>query len=375
MADFRDIPTADMAQAVEEAFGKYSMVEDVNSYNFVCPYCGQMPNSEFKKPERKAYVYKDTWNFVCYKCRPMHHVMWEFYDNDELKYLFNRLVFTATTGAGGKVQDTQKHVRQYVDGAYPFKDGELVSLEEENDPDVQIALAECKRRRIREKVYKEWFVCKKDKRFLDKNPDGTLKLNAYGLPTGNEYGGRLIIPYYRFGGSWVQFDARDLTGKSKMRYRNYAGAKRELYNGDFLHFNKLFFMLEGAIDSTFIKNSVAVGGLKHFKSFVEANPNFKEYKENGVIIFDADEAGIDDLRTVMNMGFRWFDWSKFRNDNPQSNDFGGKVKDINEAVLNCSEFKMTPDGYVDPEFIMAHTYSAEAGIMLLNMKYGLPKKR
>ncbi|MDD6057144.1 MAG: hypothetical protein PUB98_02620, partial [Clostridiales bacterium] len=39
----------------------------------------------------------------------------------------------------------------------------------------------------------------RDKRFLDKNPDGTLKLNAYGLPTGNEYGNRLIIPYYRFG--------------------------------------------------------------------------------------------------------------------------------------------------------------------------------
>lgn len=202
-----------------------------------------------------------------------------------------------------------------------------------------------------------------------------MKLNEYGLPTGNEYGNRLIIPYYRFGGSWVQFDARDLTNKSKMRYRNYAGAKRELYNGDFLHFNKSFFMLEGAIDSTFIKNSVAVGGLKHFKSFVEADPNFKEYKENGVIIFDADTAGIDDLRSVMNMGFKWFDWSKFRNDNPNSIDYGGKVKDINEAVLNCSEFKMTPDGYVDPEFIMAHTYSAEAGIMMLNMKYGAPRKR
>jgi len=371
MADFRDIPNADMEAAVHEAFDEYSLVEVLNGFNFVCPYCGQMPNNSFTKPERKAYVYRDTWNFVCYKCRPAHHVMWEF--RESYPTIFNRLLFMLY-GQGNK--GPQKKIeRQYVEGAYQFKDGELVSLEEENDPDVQTAIDFCKKRQIREKVYKEWFVCKKDKRFLDKNPDGTLKLNEYGLPTGNEYGNRLIIPYYRFGGSWVQFDARDLTNKSKMRYRNYAGAKRELYNGDFIHFNKPFFMLEGAIDSTFIKNSVAVGGLKHFKSFVEADPNFKEYKENGVIIFDADEAGIDDLRTVMNMGFKWFDWSKFRNDNPQSPDFGGKVKDINEAVLNCSEFKMTPDGYVDPEFIMAHTYSAEAGIMLLNMKYGAPRKR
>ena len=371
MVDFRDIPNADMEAAVHEAFDQYSLVEDYNSFNFVCPYCGQIPNSEFKKPERKAYVYKDTWNFVCYKCSPMHNVMWEFKESHP--EIYRRLMFMMY-GKGGKAPQKQ-YERKYVEGAYQFKDGELVSLEEENDTDVQKAIAFCKNRHIREKVYKQWFVCKRDKRFLDKNPDGTLKLNAYGLPTGNEYGNRLIIPYYRFGGSWVQFDARDLSGNSKMRYRNYAGAKRELYNGDFLHFNKPFFMLEGAIDSTFIKNSVAVGGLKHFKSFVEANPNFKEYKENGVIIFDADEAGIDDLRTVMNMGFKWFDWSKFRNDNPNSIEYGGKVKDINEAVLNCSEFKMTPDGYVDPEFIMAHTYSSEAGIMLLNMKYGAPRKR
>lgn len=371
MYDFRDIPDADMRNAVETAFGQYHMVEDFNSFNFVCPYCGNMNVSEFQKPERKAYVYKDTWNFVCYKCHPMHHVMWEF--KESYPELYNKLIFTLH--CEGKKNPQEHHKRVYVEGAYPFKEGELVPLDDPNDADARRAVEFCQNRRIREKVYKDWFVCKRDKRFLDKNPDGSLKLNAYGLPTGNEYGNRLIIPYYRFGGSWVQFDARDLNEQSKMRYRNYAGAKRELYNGDFLHFNRQFFMLEGAIDSTFIKNSVAVGGLKHFKSFVEANPNFKEYKENGVIIFDADTAGIDDLRSVMNMGFRWFDWSKFRNDNPQSKGFGGKVKDINEAVLNCSEFKMTPDGCVDPEFIMAHTYSAEAGIMMLNMKYGRPKKR
>ena len=104
----------------------------------------------------------------------------------------------------GKKGPQKKIERKYVEGAYQFKDGELVSLEEENDPDVQTAIAFCKKRQIREKVYKQWFVCKKDKRFLDKNPDGSLKLNAYGLPTGNEYGNRLIIPYYRFGGSWVR---------------------------------------------------------------------------------------------------------------------------------------------------------------------------
>jgi len=371
MADFRDIPDADMKAAVEEAFGGYEMVEELNAFNFVCPYCGQIPTNKMLKPERKAYVYKDTWNFVCYKCHPMHHVMWEFQESHP--DIFKRLLFMMY-GKNGQPK-TERHKRQYIEDAYPFKDGELVSLEDENDADAQMAVEYCKSRKIREKVYKDWFVCKKDKKFLDTNPDGSLKLNAYGLPTGNEYGGRLIIPYYRFGGSWVQFDARDLTNTSKLRYRNYAGAKRELYNGDFLHFNKPFFMLEGAVDSTFIKNSVAVGGLKHFKSFIEANPNFMEYKENGVIIFDADEAGIDDLRSVMNLGFKWFDWGKLRNDNPQSKGFGGKVKDINDAVLNCSEVKMTPDGYVDPEFIASHTYSAEAGIMLLNLRYGAPKKR
>lgn len=372
MIDFNDIPNADMENAVHEAFDQYALVEEPNAFNFVCPYCGELPENEFRKPVRKAYVYKDTWNFVCYKCRPIHNVMWEFKESHP--EIFNRLLFMMY-GNGGAARRTPRHRREYVDGAYHFKDGELVSLEDESDADVRRALEFCRNRRIREKVYREWFVCKKDSRFLDKNPDGSLKLNAYGVPGGNEYGDRLIIPYYRFGGSWVQFDARDLSGKSKLRYRNYAGAKRELYNGDFVHFNKPFFMLEGAIDSTFVKNSVAVGGLKHFKSFVEANPNFLEHKENGVVIFDSDEAGIDDLRAVMGMGFKWFDWSNLRNDNMRSPSFGEPVKDINEAVLNCSELKMTTDGYVDPEFIRSRTYTSEAGIMLLNMRYGLPRRR
>ena len=90
MVDFRDIPNADMEAAVHEAFDQYSLVEDYNSFNFVCPYCGQMPNSEFKKPERKAYVYKDTWNFVCYKCSPMHNVMWEFQESHPEIYKIGR---------------------------------------------------------------------------------------------------------------------------------------------------------------------------------------------------------------------------------------------------------------------------------------------
>ena len=123
MVDFRDIPNADMESAVHEAFDQYSLVEDYNSFNFVCPYCGQMSNSEFKKPERKAYVYKDTWNFVCYKCSPMHNVMWEFKESHP--EIYRRLMFMMY-GKGGKAPQKQ-YERKYVEGAYQFKDGELVS--------------------------------------------------------------------------------------------------------------------------------------------------------------------------------------------------------------------------------------------------------
>lgn len=375
MSSFSDIPDSDLISAINEAYGERHMVEENNAYNFVCPHCGEMPTNPSVKPKRKAYIYKDTWNFICYKCTPAHHVMYEFkYDFNDV---YKRLLFYQS-GSKSKSYAPIEKKRVYVEGAYPFKDGELVSLDKVGDKDVDRAIDFCKSRKIREAVYSKWYVCKRDKRFLDKNPDGTLKLNAVGLPTGNEYGNRLIIPYYRFGGKWIQFDARDLSKESKLRYRNYAGAKRELYNSDFVHFNRPFYILEGAIDSTFVKNSVAVGGLKHFKSFVDENPDIKKYKDNCTIIFDADASGIDDLRSIMPMGFKWFDWHGLINDNLNSEKYGEQVKDINEGVLNCSQFRLTSDGYVDPAFIAERTHSAESGITLLNLKYGknsLLKKR
>lgn len=372
MADFSDIPDSDLEDAVHELWGDRAMEDKGNYINFVCPKCGTIPAANsMVKPKRKAYVYKDSWCFVCFKCTPMHHLMYELASNEEYRSVYRRLLFFQY-GKNKNFPKEPKHERVYVKDAYNFKDGELLSLENTSDVDVRKAVEFCQSRKIREAVYRKWFVCKRDKKFYDTNPDGSLKLNAAGMPTGNEYGGRLIIPYYRFGGRWVQFDARALF-PTELRYRNYTGAKRELYNGEFVHFNRPFYILEGAIDSTFIKNSVAIGGLKHFKTFIAENPDIEKYKDNCTLIFDCDKSGIDDLRAVMNMGFKWFDWTGLKNDNFNSKDYGKPVKDINEGVLNCSKFIMTDDGYVDPAFIASKTYPPEAGIMMLNLRYGKPK--
>ena len=371
MSWVQDIPDADMEAAVREAFGGQELIENGGDFNFVCPYCGHLPSTSMEKISRKAYVYKNTWQFICYKCSPSHSVMLDF--KESYPEIYKRLIFLKYGHHTNK--NTTSYKKVYVDGAYNFKSGELISLDDMYDDDAKRAVEFCNNRKIRKDIYSRWFVCKKDKKFFDKNPDGSLKLNKFGIPTGNEYGNRLIIPYYRFGGSWIQFDARSLDPNAKLRYRNYAGAKRELYNGDFIHFDKPFYILEGSIDSTFIKNSIAVGGLQHFKSFINSTPDITKYKKNGIILFDADSPGIDDLRRVMNMGFNWFDWSHLMNDNKNSPSFGKPVKDINDAVLNCSEIQMTADGCVDPAFIAKRTYSSETGIMMLNLKYGAPKKR
>ena len=371
MSNFQDIPDSDLESAVREAYGDQDLVEDVGFFNFVCPYCGTISENPMAKIKRKAYVYTNTWMFICYKCLREHHVMVDF--KESYPEIYKRLIFQKYGHHGQKKQPSYKKV--YINGAYNFKDGELVPLDDLYDADAIRAADFCRKRNIRQDVYSRWFVCKRGKQFLDRNPDGSVKLNKLGFPIGNEYGNRLIIPYYRFGGTWIQFDARSLDPNNTLRYRNYTGAKRELYNGDFIHFDRQFYILEGSIDSTFIKNSVAIGGLQHFMSFVNENPDILKYKKNCTILFDADDPGISDLRKVMKLGFNWFDWSKLINDNKDSASYGKPVKDVNDAVLNCSSIKMTSDGCVDPEFISGRTYSSEAGIMMLNLKYGAPKKR
>ncbi len=352
---YDNVPDAVLDEAVKAEFGdpSFAMEQKSQWYNFVCPFCGDpaRPN------KKKAYVYRDRWLFRCYKCGTSMHFMKYLKENNETAY--SHLLLYGFDGERSK--DTSELVLPNKKSELPFADGELVSLMDHH-PLAEQAVEFCKRRKIRQQVYDQWFACQEGEQFLRHDAIGGLVLNEQGKPIGNEFKNRIIIPFYKYGGSWNQFDARAIDPNNTLRYRNFEGVKRQAYNIDFLDVKKPFYILEGTIDSTFIRNSIAIGGISHFDEVIADNPAIVEHKDNCTVIWDNDQAGeLARIKSVQK-GYKWFNWS------------GIHAKDVNGAVLS-GEMPLDTDGYVWSEFIENRCQSPDGASIIFALERGDMEKR
>lgn len=341
-------------------------------YNFRCPICGDSKTNPHKK--RGFILFNDgAWVYTCHnECGTMGfiHFLKIYHPSvyrDVIFHAFDR------SYQNKKVPEKKNILHNFKGNKeYKFKDGELLSILDQH-PVCKQAVDLCKSRHIRHIVYSKWFVCIRDDKFRDRDANGRLIYNEKGVPIGNEYGNRIIIPYYRYGGTWKQFDARDLAEVSWMRYRNLEGAEREMYNVDFLNVNEPFFLFEGAIDSTFVRNSVAFGGTKHLLSFLEQHPEIRKNAHLGTVIWDNDDAGYDEMPVTTRLGFNWFDWSevtvhpeyKFKSDGSLR-----VIKDMNDAVLYSDCFELDVNGFVKISSLKKYIRSAKGAEIKLRLLYG-----
>lgn len=352
--NFEDIPESAYDSIIQELFGDRALVEHGKDYNFVCPVCGDMamPN------KKKAYIYKDHWQYVCFKCGSS--VPFTKFLKEEYPELYQRLLYLAFGSQSSERKPVKKEERKVPD--LPFVDGELISITA-NHPLAKAGLDLCKERRIRADVYEGWYVCQEGDQFLHRDATGNYIINPNtGKPVGNEYKNRIIIPFYRFGGSWTQFDARAIDKNNPMRYRNFEGAKRSAYNIDFVNFNRPFYILEGTIDSTFIHNSIAIGGIKHLDEVLRENPQIMANINNATIIWDNDDAGRQAMWQSCEKGFKWFDWD------------GITDKDINGTVMHSNILPLDEDGYVAEDAIQSRVRNAAASHILFALRFGNVKK-
>ena len=367
--DFSDIPAAVYIDSIHEQLADQVAANTLDEsnprfFNFVCPNpeCGDptRPN------EKKAYIYTDTWMYVCYKCTPIKpYAMW-LKERDEDAYrqlLFNafgpeKKSFKVGTHNGeAKIPPPPPPPPQPV---LPFKPGEIIPITSHH-PLAVAGLQLCQYRRIREEVYHDWFVCQAGEQFYDRDAMGNIVLNEKGYPRGNEYRNRIIIPFYQFGGKWGQFDARAIDEKNPLRYLNFAGVKRTAYNIDFINYDETIYILEGTIDSTFIRNSIAIGGIPHFLEIINENLRLAEHKNNIVVLWDNDDKGREAREATCRMGFRWFTWE------------GLQSKDINKAVM-VGEMPLDRDGYVCREVLESRTRAPDGASILFALKYGNMRK-
>lgn len=372
------IPDHVMHDAVRATLGNCKLTGGIGRipYNFRCPICGDSKTNPHKK---RGFVLctDNKWVYTCHnECGSMSFLNFlKLYHPDE----YRNVIFHAFDRTHRQRQEpTKKDILHSFTGVkeYKFKEGELLSITDDH-PVCKQALEYCQSRHIRRIVYSKWFVCIRDDKFKDRDSVGKPIFNDKGVPVGNEYGNRIIIPYYRYGGTWKQFDARDLSENSWLRYRNLEGAEREMYNIDFLNTNEPFFLFEGAVDSTFVRNSVAFGGTKHLLSFLEQYPEILKNAHNGTVVWDNDEAGYDEMPVTTKMGFNWFNWSDVtvHPDHVYKPDGTLRViKDMNDAVLYSDCFVLDSSGFVTLDSLKKYIRSSKGADIKLRLLYGNREK-
>lgn len=374
--DTNRIPDYVMHDAVRETLSDSMLIGGTNNrpYQFRCPICGDSKKNKFL---RRGYVLynKGMWVYVCQnECGKMGFLSFlkEYHNAVYKKAIFHAFSKDRSKFTPAIDKRTIAEKTFIPTGEAVFKPGELISIMD-NHPKAMQGLQWAMSRQIRKSVYERWFVCLSGEEFLDRDPVGNYVYNENGFPKGNEYKDRIIIPYYRFGGKWSQFDARALNPNALVRYKNLQGVEREPYNIDWLDVTKPFFLLEGSINSTFIQNSVAFGGTKHFLSLLEEHPEIKEYAHNCTVIWDNDAAGYDELSKSIGLGFKWFNWSTI----VPSEQFIAKpdgshriINDINDLVLYTDITLRDCNEYIDINSIKKYIEEVRGGLIKATLLYG-----
>ena len=205
---------------------------------------------------------------------------------------------------------------------------QYLSLKDKSHPLVRkLALDLINKRRLPKHIVKNWLYCAE-----------------------GEYANRLIIPYYMRDGSFKYFEARDLTGKSFMKYKFPKAMPQEFYNMAFIDKTRDFFVFEGVADSTFVENSCSTGGASKLGRFL--NEIDAKFHKNVVIVFDGDSDGIKKSYTMLKRGFRVFVW------NSEMMSYAKDCKiDMNQLIM-CGFFDKVLDekGQIPYEEIMKYVY-------------------
>jgi hypothetical protein len=158
---------------------------------------------------------------------------------------------------------------------------------------------------------------------------------------------RLIFPFYNKKKDLVGITARDVSGRSNLRYLTLRIDKLEpmIYNIENINTSKQIYCTEGPIDSLFLDNSVAVGSsdLGRVRSFLP--------KSNTTLIFDNQPRNTSIgsiMRRAAEDGWNIVVWPNTV-----------KEKDINEMVLNSSIDKVK-------ELINKNTYNGIGALFNIN---------
>ena len=217
-------------------------------YNFRCPHCG---DSKKSKTKARAYLYrvKNDMFFKCHNCGEGQSLtnFLKFLDTKKYEqYLLERYKGSAPSTPQPKFNDFKPKFKEVdiLDGLTP------VSELKEDHPVKQYVI----KRKIPENYFSKLFLCNKFMAYVNK-----AKPNTFSHTKGEHP--RLIIPFYDINNKVFAFQGRAF-GKEQPKYLTVKldENKQKVYGLDTVNLQEHIHIVEGPIDSMFVKNCLAAAG-------------------------------------------------------------------------------------------------------------------
>ena len=164
---------------------------------------------------------------------------------------------------------------------------------------------------------------------------------------------RLVIPFFDEHNKIVHYQSRAIYEKDMVdrpKYLSKVNSDKTLFNINNIDPDKDdIFILEGPIDSFFLKNSVAVAGIQENSDNTFSGKQLDQIRRYSIFkkiwVLDsqwADTASMRKTRRLIELGNDVFIWPK---------DIGQTFKDLNDL---CVKYNLNE---IAPEFILKNTYS------------------
>ena len=306
-----------------------------NLYNFRCPICG---DSKKNKSKTRGYLYniKADINFRCHNCgasMTFSNFLKQLDPTLHKQYVFEKFQ-TRNTGKGSIIEKPKFDFKPSK-----FKDYTILDdLKKISDlPEDHPVFKYVKNRLIPPAYYDKLYLADKFHKFANKVKPNTFK-ERYDHP-------RLIIPFFDVDGKVFAFQGRAF-GKEQPKYitLKFDEDKQKVFGLDRVNLQQHIHIVEGPIDSFFIKNCLAAAG---------ADLTLDISPDNITYIFDNEPRNkeiIKRMTNVIDKGYNVLIW-------PESI----QSKDVNEMIMR-QEVSMNEL----PTFISTNTYSKLSALTQLN---------
>lgn len=291
-------------------------------YNFRCPYCG---DSERNKNKTRGYIYrtKNDHNFKCHNCGISRSFTYFLKDQDVSlydQYIMERY----KSGLTGKATTAPNPVFKSSKPVFSKKDFDLPRITElNNEHPARIYL---ENRKIPKEYLRELYFCENFKEWTNKQK------HTFDSIQNDE--SRVIIPL-KNNGKIFGFQGRSLDKYSKVKYITVMldDNQPKIYGLDKVDFDKDVYVVEGPIDSMFLKNSIAMVGADLDKEFFSSKP-----QTNFVMVYDNEKRNkqiVNRMEKVINAKFPIVVWNK-----------DIEEKDINDMFLAGMDIQETIESSV-----------------------------